>query len=84
MKSPAAGSQREPQIKYQQGINYGSRSPYMALYMTRLLYTWIYMCDNLPFTLLVSVSRGFREYGGQRLIRLEHRTAIVADAGEWH
>ena len=43
MKSPAAGSQRESQIKYQQGINYGSRSPYMALHDTVLLYTWIYM-----------------------------------------
>ena len=41
MKSPAAGSQREGQIKYQQGINYGSRCP-TWLYMTRLLYTWIY------------------------------------------
>ncbi len=49
------------------------------LYMTRLLYTWI-----LIYAVLVSVSRGFRKYGGQRLIRLEQRTAIVADAGDWH
>ena len=38
MKSPAAGSQREAQIKYQQGINYGLRCPYMALHDTVALY----------------------------------------------
>ena len=78
MKSPAAGSQRETKLSPNRVSIMGHGAP-TWLYMTRLLYTWI-----LIYAVLVSVSRGFRKYGGQRLIRLEQRTAIVADAGDWH